>query len=262
MFDTVKYIVCLKEVVITIPEQEAITCDNVMLKFDAVLYVKVTSATKVCYGVQDPEFAVSELAQTTMRSEVGKLKLDVVFKERQKLNQEIVEAINHAAKPWGLQCMRYEIKTIRMSDEIETAMRLIVEADRKKRAVILNSEASARAVVNIAEGNKRSRVLRSEAQKQETINDAGGVAQSILLEANARRDALIQVGTSLKKSGGMEAASLVMTEKYVETLSRLNLKSKTLVVPTESADTSSMLAQAMTVYGGLQGSKLPKVAKR
>jgi regulator of protease activity HflC (stomatin/prohibitin superfamily) len=258
LLDSVRYVVCLKEVVIPIPEQEAITCDNVMLKFDAVLYVKVINVTHVCYGVQDPEFAVSELAQTTMRSEVGKLKLEVIFKERQKLNQAIIVSINQAAQPWGLECMRYEIKTIRMPDEIEGAMRLIVEAERKKRALILTSEATAQGAINIAEGEKSSRILRSEGQKAEMVNKAEGVAQSIHLHASARRTALNEVGSALNKVGGKEAASLVMAERYTDVLNQIAQKSKTFVVPTESADTSSLLAQAATLYGALQGSKVVK----
>jgi len=248
VLDQIKYIQSLKEIAISIPEQEAITIDNVQLKFDAVLYLKVVDPYKASYGVEDPEFAISQLAQTTMRSEVGKISLDTVFKERTTLNVSIVHVINSAAEPWGLQCLRYEIKTIRMPDEIERAMKMQVEAERTKRAEILRSEGQRQAAINVAEGERQSRILGSEAQMQEQINVAAGKAKSIKLEAEARRLALDEVAKALNSNGGAEAASLVIAEAYVKAFHQLAKTSNTMLLPADIASVPAMVAQAMTAF--------------
>jgi regulator of protease activity HflC (stomatin/prohibitin superfamily) len=153
--DRIKYVQILKEMPIEIPQQGAITIDNVQLHLDGVLYVRVIDAYKASYGIDDPEFAVTQLAQTTMRSEVGKISLDTVFKEREQLNTAIVCAINKAALPWGLECLRYEIRNMNMPARIQEAMQMQVEAERKKRASILESEGKRYAAINVAEGEKQ-----------------------------------------------------------------------------------------------------------
>jgi len=250
--DRIAYIQSLKEAAVEIPEQEAITQDNVILDLDAVLYLRVVDAYKASYGVECPIYAVSQLAQTTMRSEVGKLNMDGVFRERQHLNITIVEQINQAAEPWGLVCMRYEIRTIKMPEEIQRAMRLQVEAERKKRAAIFESEGIRQSAMNVAEGEKTSRILRSEAHLQEQINSASGVAKAIELEANARRSALNEVSEALSKPGGHDAASLLVAQQYVKALEGMAQKTTTMVVPANVSDVGQMVTTAMMLYKNIQ----------
>ncbi|KAI6181973.1 Stomatin-like protein 2, mitochondrial [Aphelenchoides fujianensis] len=228
--DRIKYVQSLKEIAIEIPQQGAITIDNVQLQLDGVLYLRVVDPFKASYGVDDPEFAVTQLAQTTMRSEVGKISLDTVFKEREQLNVSIVEALNKAADPWGIKCMRYEIRTMTMPERIQQAMQSQVEAERRKRATILESEGKRDAAINVAEGK----------------------AKAIILEAKARREGLAAVAESLKSSGGNSAAALIVAEQYVKAFGELAKSTNTLIVPANAADANSMVSQALTVYRALQ----------
>lgn len=248
LVDRIKYVQSLKEIAIEIPQQDAITIDNVQLQLDGVLYLRVVDAYKASYGVDDPEFAITQLAQTSMRSEVGKISLDTVFKEREQLNISIVHALNKAAEPWGLICMRYEIRTMTMPERIQQAMQSQVEAERRKRAAILESEGARDSAINVAEGEKRARILASEASMREQVNHAEGRAQAIVLEADARRKGLAQVAESLNAKGGSGAASLAVAEQYIRAFGELAKRGNTLIVPANAADANTMVAQAMAVY--------------
>ncbi|XP_068081926.1 stomatin-like protein 2, mitochondrial isoform X2 [Anabrus simplex] len=200
VIDRIKYVQSLKENAIEIPKQSAITADNVTLSIDGVLYLRVIDPMLASYGVEDPEYAITQLAQTTMRSELGRISLDRVFQERESLNTAIVYAINKASSAWGVTCLRYEIRDIKLPARVQEAMQMQVEAERKKRAAILESEGTREADINVAEGKRRARILASEAEKEACINKANGEAVALLTVANARAKSLDVVAEGLKNS--------------------------------------------------------------
>uniref|UniRef100_A0A182Q4W5 Band 7 domain-containing protein n=1 Tax=Anopheles farauti TaxID=69004 RepID=A0A182Q4W5_9DIPT len=249
--DRVKYVQSLKEIAIDVPKQSAITSDNVTLSIDGVLYLRILDPYLASYGVEDPEFAITQLAQTTMRSELGKMSLDKVFRERESLNISIVESINKASEAWGISCLRYEIRDIKLPSRVHEAMQMQVEAERRKRAAILESEGVRAADINVAEGKRQSRILASEAQKQEEINRANGEAAAIMALADARAKSLKIVAESLANEHGRSAASLSVAEKYVVAFEKLAKQNNTLIVPSTASDVTSMVAQAMQIYNNL-----------
>ncbi|XP_053664620.1 stomatin-like protein 2, mitochondrial [Anopheles marshallii] len=249
--DRVKYVQSLKEIAIDVPKQSAITSDNVTLSIDGVLYLRILDPYLASYGVEDPEFAITQLAQTTMRSELGKMSLDKVFRERESLNISIVESINKASEAWGISCLRYEIRDIKLPSRVHEAMQMQVEAERRKRAAILESEGVRAADINVAEGKRQSRILASEAQKQEEINRANGEAAAIMALADARAKSLKIVAQSLSSEHGRSAASLSVAEKYVVAFEKLAKQNNTLIVPSTASDVTSMVAQAMQIYNNL-----------
>ncbi|XP_060765289.1 stomatin-like protein 2, mitochondrial [Neoarius graeffei] len=248
ILDRIRYVQSLKEIVIDVPEQSAVSLDNVTLQIDGVLYLRILDPFKASYGVEDPEYAVTQLAQTTMRSELGKLTLDKVFRERESLNSNIVHSINQASDDWGIRCLRYEIKDIHVPPRVKESMQMQVEAERKKRATVLESEGTREAAINVAEGRKRAQILASEGQKAEQINKAAGEANALLAKAEAKSQAIRLLSDALTRQNGNAAASLSVAEQYVSAFSNLAKESNTVILPSNTGDVSSMVTQAMAIY--------------
>lgn len=251
--EKVAYKHTLKEDAIDVMEQTAITRDNVTLRIDGVLYVRIIDPVAASYGVTNPYYAVGQLAQTTMRSEIGKMSMDKTFEEREAMNANIVRSINEAAVAWGIQCMRYEIKDINPPTNVLKAMELEVAAERQKRAEILESEGKRQAQINHAEGYKQEIVLRSEAALTDSVNRAKGEGEAILLVADATAKGIHSVAEAIHTKGGEAAVALRVAEQYVAAFGKLAQEGTTLILPANAGDAGNMVAQAMSVYETIKG---------
>jgi regulator of protease activity HflC (stomatin/prohibitin superfamily) len=243
--DSIRYRHSLKESAVDIPAQVCITRDNVQVGVDGVLYLKVLNPERASYGISDYMFAISQLAQTTLRSEVGKIDLDRTFEERTNINTQVVSELDKASESWGVKVLRYEIKNITPPQDVLAAMEKQMRAEREKRAVILTSEGTRDAAINTAEGVKQEVIKASEARKQQQINEAEGQASAILAVATATAEGIRRVAESIKLPGGFEAVQLRVAEQYVQQFGELAKKNNTLVVPANVADVGAMIALAM-----------------
>lgn len=241
----------LKEQAVDVPEQSAITRDNISLMVDGVLYFRVLDPYKATYGVEDYVFAVTQLAQTTMRSELGKMELDKTFEERDILNTNIVSAINQAAGPWGIQVMRYEIKDIIPPSSVMEAMEAQMKAERVKRAQILESEGDRQAAINRAEGEKASVVLAAEADKEEQILRAEGEAQAIIAVAEAQAQAINRVGEEANTEAGQKAIQLDLATKAIQAKEAIAKESSIVLLPDSGTEAASVVAQATSIISAL-----------
>lgn len=245
--DRIAYRRILKEEVMDIPSQDCITTDNVSVAVDGVLYIQVIDSQLSCYGIDDYRLAASQLAQTTLRSVIGKIELDRTFEERDSLNRQVVASIDEAAQNWGVKVLRYEIKDITPPQSVMDAMEKQMRAEREKRAEIANSEGDRQARINRAEGLKREAIAVSEGEMQKRINEAGGQAREIELVAGATAEGIQKVAEALSMEGGTAAANLRVAEKYIAAFGKLARTNNTMIIPASMGDVSSMVATVMSV---------------
>lgn len=243
--DAIRYKHVLKESAVDIPEQVCITRDNVQVHVDGVLYMRVLNPERASYGISDYHFALSQLAQTALRSEIGKIELDRTFEARTTINAQVVNELDKASEPWGVKVLRYEIKNITPPKDVLNAMEKQMRAEREKRALILTSEGERDAAINQAEGEKQQVIKASEAKKQQQINEAEGAAAAILAIAQATAEGLRKVAETIQVPGGQEAVQLRVAEQYIGKFGELAKASNTLVLPASVSDVGSMIALAM-----------------
>ena len=251
--DNVAYKHSLKEIPLDVPSQVCITRDNTQLQVDGVIYYQVTDPMRASYGSSNYVMAITQLAQTTLRSVIGKLELDKTFEERDMINAKVVEAIDEAALNWGVKVLRYEIKDLTPPNEILHAMQAQITAEREKRALIAASEGRRQEQINIATGEREAFIARSEGEKQAAINTAQGQAAAITEVANATAVAIARIGTAIRQPGGEQAVQLKVAEKAVDAYSKLASEATTtLVVPSNMTEVSALVTSAMKMVQSQQ----------
>jgi regulator of protease activity HflC (stomatin/prohibitin superfamily) len=251
--DNVRYKHSLKEFALDVPEQVCITKDNVQVAVDGVLYFKILDPERASYGISDYNYAIQQLAQTNLRSEIGKIELDKTFEERTNINSAVVSEVDKASEAWGVKVLRYEIKNITPPQDVLAAMEKQMRAEREKRAVILQSEGQRDASINAAEGDKQQVIKASEAKKQQAINEAEGQAAAIQSVAVATADGLRKVAEALRMPGGHEAMQLRIAEQYVTAFGNLAKNGTSMIVPANLTDISSVIATAMSAIKASAG---------
>ena len=259
--DRIAYKHSLKEIPLDVPSQVCITRDNTQLQVDGILYFQVTDPMRASYGASNYVVAITQLAQTTLRSVIGKLELDKTFEERDMINAKVVEAIDEAALNWGVKVLRYEIKDLTPPAEILRAMQAQITAEREKRAVIATSEGKRQEQINLADGEKQAAIAKSEGEKQAAINNAQGEAAAITEVATATAVALARIGTAIRQPGGEQAVQLKVAERAVDAYSQLAAQARTtLVVPSNMTEVSALITSAMKmVQAGQNGTDTPPV---
>jgi regulator of protease activity HflC (stomatin/prohibitin superfamily) len=245
--DRVAYKHSLKEVPLDVPEQICITKDNTQLAVDGIIYFQVVDPRLASYGTSNYVLAISQLAQTALRSEIGKMELDKTFESRDEINHKVVEVLDEAGRTWGIKVLRYELKSLTPPESILRAMQAQITAEREKRAVIAKSEGQRQQEINIADGNRQAAILASEGQKQAAINKAQGEAQAIELVANANANAVRAVAAAVETPGGMSAANLKVAGQYIEAFSNLAKQGNTLIIPSDLSNVAGLVSSAMTV---------------
>ena len=251
--DRVAYKHSLKEVPLDVPPQICITKDNTQLQVDGILYFQVTDPQRASYGSSNYVVAITQMAQTTLRSVVGKMELDKTFEERDLINAAVVNALDEAALNWGVKVLRYEIKDLTPPAEILRAMQAQITAEREKRALIAASEGRRQEQINIATGEREAFIARSEGEKQAEINKAQGEAASITAVADATADAITKIAAAIRQPGGQDAVNLKVAEKAVDAYAELAKKNNTMIVPGNMSEVSGLIGTAMTLMKGAQG---------
>ena len=247
LFDAIAYRQNLKEMALDVPPQQCVTRDNITVTVDGILYLQVVDPVKASYGIQDYLYACSQLAQTTLRSEVGKLDLDKTFIERTSINSAICAEVDKASDPWGVKVTRYEIKTIEPPKSVKDAMEKPLRAEREKRAAIAESEGERQARINRADGEKQEAIAKSEGEKTRRVNEAEGRAAEIRLVAKATAQGLREIAAATKVQGGLEAMNLRLAEQYIVEFGKIAKTGNTLVLPTDMANVAGFLKAATTV---------------
>ena len=251
--DVVAYKHTLKEQTLDVPSQSCITKDNISVEIDGVIYMQVSDARGASYGIENYVFATSQLAQTTLRSEIGKIELDRTFEERETINAQVVAAVDRAAEPWGVKILRYEIKDIVPPASVKDALEKQMRAERERRAVVATSEGERQSRINVSEGDRQEAINLSEAEKLRQINEAEGRAEEIKLIAQATAQGLREVASALSEPGGREAVNLRVAEQWVKEFGKLAQTNNTMIVPAQLGDVATMVSTVMGTMGNIAG---------
>lgn len=246
--DKVAYKHELKEMVLEVPPQTCITKDNIAVEVDGILYMQIIDPIKASYGITNYKYASAQLAQTTMRSEIGKIELDKTFEEREKINTEIVAAVDKASSPWGLKVTRHEIKNIVPPASIKDAMEKQMKAEREKRANIAQSEGEKQAKINFAEGEKQKAIALSEGEKMRKINEAEGQGQAIERVALATANSIREIANAINEKGGVDAVNLNIAQRYIDAFGQLAQKNNTMIIPNNLSDVAGVVSSLAKVF--------------